>query len=182
MVNSIMGPLLAVHPLATTNAALNATATVLLVAGYVLIHRGREAAHKWTMLGAFGVSTLFLISYLYYHFSVDREVSFSGTPPISTIYYAILISHIILAIAVPPLAIATIVLGLKDRRDAHRRLARWTFPIWLYVSITGVVVYAMLYHLFPPAEGAAIIPVGGAERPGVSSSNLSIPGVTGDSS
>jgi len=131
------------------NATLNATATVLLIAGYVLIRRRRELAHKRVMLTAFGVSVAFLASYLTYHIGHGAATRFTGQGLIRPVYFAILISHIILAATVPVLAIVTIILGLRDRRLAHRRWARWTFPIWLYVSITGVVIYVMLYHLYP---------------------------------
>jgi uncharacterized membrane protein YozB (DUF420 family) len=129
------------------NAALNALATLLLVLGVWLIRRGREAAHKRTMLSCFAVSTAFLVCYLVYHACAGSKKFPPAAPqPVRYFYFALLISHIVLAAAVPVLAIWTIVLGLKDRRAAHRRLARWTFPIWLYVSVTGVAVYAMLYH------------------------------------
>jgi uncharacterized membrane protein YozB (DUF420 family) len=157
MAAPIPAALWAVHPLATTNALLNATATVLLLWGYVLIKQRREKAHERTMFAAFGVSTLFLACYLYYHFIVAGHVSFSGPPSVRPVYYAILVSHIVLAITVPPLAITTIVLGLKDKRIAHRRWAKLTFPIWLYVSVTGVVIYVMLYHIYAPAEQAGIL-------------------------
>lgn len=133
------------------NAALNITATVLLIAGYIQIKRGNEKAHKSLMLAAFGTSILFLASYLVYHAHAGSR-SFGGTGTIRTVYLAILISHSILAAVVPLLAIYTIWLGLKDRRQRHRRWARWTLPIWLYVSVTGVVVYSMLYHWYPPPE------------------------------
>jgi uncharacterized membrane protein YozB (DUF420 family) len=148
-------PLFAAHPLVTVNAALNATATVLLVAGYLLIKRRREIAHRNAMLAAFAVSMAFLACYLVYHIGVmqGKSTPFTGTGPVRSVYFVILISHIILAAAVPFLAAANIYLGLADKRRAHRRLARWTFPIWLYVSITGVVIYWMLYHLYaPPAD------------------------------
>jgi uncharacterized membrane protein YozB (DUF420 family) len=139
-----------VGDLPAVNAALNALATVLLVVGYTLIKQRRETAHKNTMLAAFGVSVAFLASYLTYHLTPGNAMKkFGGTPPVSYVYYAILISHIFLAAAVPFLALATIYLGFRDRRTAHRRLARWTFPIWLYVSVTGVAIYVMLYHLYP---------------------------------
>ena len=151
--NAIAAMLLAsvVEPpaLATADAALNATATVLLVLGYVLIKRRREQAHKWAMLAALGVSTAFLMCYLAYHLTQHRPVEFGGSGTIRPVYFSILVSHILLAATVPVLAIWTAVLGLKDRRQAHRKLASWTFPIWLYVSVTGVVVYWMLYHLYP---------------------------------
>lgn len=133
------------------NAGLNALATLLLVTGLVLIKQRREAAHKWTMIACFGVSVVFLVSYLT-HKAFHGTTTFStsaGTLP-RTIYYVVLLTHSILAATVPFLAIATIYFGLRDNRPAHRKLAKWTFPIWLYVSVTGVVVYAMLYQLYPP--------------------------------
>ena len=141
------------------NASLNALATLLLVLGYVQIKRGREQAHKRTMLACFGVSVLFLVCYLAYHYMIGGGKRFPAYPPTAVryTYFAILISHIILAAATPFLAVITIYLGLRDRRTAHRKLARFTFPIWLYVSVTGVVVYAMLYQLYPPAERSSII-------------------------
>ena len=153
------------HPLVHLNAALNSLATVLLIAGLILIKKNQRQAHGRVMLAAFGVSCLFLISYLYYHFFIVLTVKFTHPGAIRYVYLAILLSHILLAIAVPFLAIATIYYALKGtnakseelppgQRDfyltRHRKLARWTFPIWLYVSVTGVVVYVMLYHLWPP--------------------------------
>jgi putative membrane protein len=123
----------------------------LLVSGFVLIKRGHERAHKWAMLAALGVSTAFLTCYLTYHLT-SEPVRFGGSGAIRPVYFSILISHVALAATVPVLAIWTAVLGLRDRRAAHRKLAWWTFPIWLYVSITGVIVYLMLYHLYPPAS------------------------------
>jgi uncharacterized membrane protein YozB (DUF420 family) len=139
----------AIHPLATTNATLNGIAAILLVIGYALIKRHRERAHKWVMLAAFAVSIAFLACYLTYHIIIGGGVKFQGTGPIRPIYFGLLISHVLLAMTVPFLATITIYLGLKNRRRAHRRIARWTYPIWLYVSITGVVIYVMLYHLYP---------------------------------
>jgi uncharacterized membrane protein YozB (DUF420 family) len=143
--------------LPTLNAALNSLATVLLIVGYVLIKRRRETAHKWTMLAAFGVSVVFLVSYLVYHYKAGH-VSFTGPQPIRTAYYAMLISHVVLAAAVPILAIGTIYHGLRDRRATHRRWAWWTFPIWLYVSVTGVVIYVMLYHVYLAPAPISIMP------------------------
>lgn len=133
------------------NASLNALATCLLVAGYLLIRQRREQAHKLVMLCCFGVSVIFLACYLTYHFNTEivRRLGEQAVGVVRYGYYGILVSHIVLAAAVPFLAVATIYLGLRDRRVAHRRLARWTFPIWLYVSVTGVVVYVMLYWLYP---------------------------------
>jgi uncharacterized membrane protein YozB (DUF420 family) len=144
-------PLVGVHPLATVNALLNGLATLLLVWGFVLIKRRREDAHRRVMLAAFGVSVAFLICYLAYHvWPVGAKATpFPGAGAAKIAYYGILISHIILAAAVPVLAIRTIYLGLRNRRRDHLRWAKWTFPIWLYVSITGVVIYLMLYHLYP---------------------------------
>jgi uncharacterized membrane protein YozB (DUF420 family) len=132
--------------LPSINAALNATAAVLLVRGYWLIRRKRIAQHRRTMIAAFVVSCLFLVCYLVYHASAGT-VRFQGTGAIRAVYLSILATHTMLAAAVPFLAIATLRRGLAGRYDTHRRLARWTLPIWLYVSVTGVVVYVMLYHL-----------------------------------
>jgi uncharacterized membrane protein YozB (DUF420 family) len=143
-------PLLAVHPLATTNAVLNALATVLLVAGWVFIARGQWKAHRAAMIAAFAVSAVFLVCYLTYHYLVGH-VPFRGQGPVRTVYFTILITHIILAVFVPILALRLFFLAWKGRWEAHRRLGKITMPIWLYVSVTGVVIYAMLYHLFPGA-------------------------------
>jgi len=143
-------PLLAVHPLATTNAVLNALATVLLVAGWVFIAHGQWKAHRAAMIAAFAVSAVFLVCYLTYHYLVGH-VPFRGQGPVRTVYFTILITHIILAVFVPILALRMFFLAWKGRWEAHRRLGKITMPIWLYVSVTGVVIYAMLYHLFPGA-------------------------------
>lgn len=132
--------------LPSVNAFLNGTSAVLLVIGFLLIRRKRIAQHRRVMISAFIVSCAFLVCYLVYHAQVG-SVRFQGTGPIRTVYFAILITHTILAAAVPVLAIITLRRGLAARFDKHRRIARWTLPIWLYVSVTGVVVYAMLYHL-----------------------------------
>jgi protein SCO1/2/putative membrane protein len=132
--------------LPSVNAVLNATAAVLLVWGYTLIRRKRFAQHRRVMQAAFVVSCLFLVCYLVYHYQVG-SVRFPRTGAIKTIYLTILATHTVLAAAVPVLAIVTLRRGLSARYDKHRRIARWTLPIWLYVSVTGVVVYLMLYHL-----------------------------------
>ncbi len=137
------------------NASLNALATMLLILGYVLIKRRQEAAHKWTMLACFAVSVVFLGCYLTYHYHLDGvSKKFPAYPPaaVRVGYYVILVSHVLLAAVVPFLAVATIYAGLADKRPLHRRLAKVTFPIWLYVSITGVIVYGMLYQLYPAAS------------------------------
>ena len=140
----------AVHWFPHINASLNGLAFVLLVLGFIQIKRGNEAAHRRTMLACFGVSVVFLICYLTYHtLKAGISTKFPEYPPdaIRILYYVILLSHIVLAAAVPFLAVVTIILGLKDRRIGHRRFAKITFPIWLYVSVTGVAIYWMLYQL-----------------------------------
>jgi uncharacterized membrane protein YozB (DUF420 family) len=132
--------------LPSINAVLNATAAVLLVWGYTLIRRKRIATHRKVMQTAFVVSCLFLVCYLVYHFQVGHVV-FQKTGAIRTVYLSLLASHTVLAATVPVLAIITLRRGLAERFDRHRRIARWTLPVWLYVSVTGVIVYLMLYHL-----------------------------------
>jgi uncharacterized membrane protein YozB (DUF420 family) len=138
--------LIGVRDLPAVNATLNGTAAVLLTWGYKLIRAGRRETHRRVMLTAFCVSVAFLISYLVYHAQVG-SVPFQGTGLIRILYFTILGTHTVLAATVPFLAIITLRRGLKGRIDAHRRLARWTLPVWLYVSVTGVVVYLMLYWL-----------------------------------
>ena len=125
---------------------LNGAAAVLLVWGYTLVRRRRLQAHKRVMITAFGLSVLFLVSYLIYHFQVG-SVRFQGTGTIRSVYLTILLTHTVLAAAVPVLATLSLSRGLRSRFDAHRRISRWTLPIWLYVSVTGVIVYWMLYQL-----------------------------------
>lgn len=132
--------------LPSVNATLNATSGVLLVAGYLLIRAGRRAAHRWVMSSAFAASVAFLLCYLVYHYQVG-SVRFPGTGTVRTVYLTILATHTVLAAAVPVLAVITLRRALKGRFAAHRRIARWTLPIWLYVSVTGVVVYWMLYRM-----------------------------------
>lgn len=132
--------------LPTLNALLNATSGLLLSAGYVMIRRGRIDAHRRCMLAACTASVLFLISYVIYHLDVG-SVPYTGQGGARVFYFAVLISHIILAAAIAPLAIITVMHALRERFDRHRRIARWTLPIWLYVSVTGLIVYVMLYLL-----------------------------------
>ena len=132
--------------LPTLNALLNATSGLLLSAGYVMIRRGRVDAHRRCMLAACTASVLFLISYVIYHLDVG-SVPYTGQGGARVFYFAVLISHIILAAAIAPLAIITVMHALRERFDRHRRIARWTLPLWLYVSVTGLIVYAMLYML-----------------------------------
>ena len=137
--------------LPSVNAALNATSAILLVMGYVGIRRGAVGFHKACMLTALVVSVLFLSCYLYYHFVVKQgePTRFSAEGEIRALYFGVLGSHIILAVLIVPLALFTAYQGLRHRFQRHVKVARWTLPIWLYVSVTGVVVYWMLYHLYP---------------------------------
>ena len=128
------------------NATLNATSAVLLVTAWILIKRGRWIAHRNVMLAAVSTSVLFLISYLVYHAQVG-SVRFTKQGPIRTIYFAILLTHTVLAAVILPLVLVTLSRGLSAKYDRHRRIARWTMPLWLYVSVTGVIVYVMLYRL-----------------------------------
>ena len=139
--------------LPAVNAILNSVAFGLLIAGYVMIKRGRRTAHKRFMIAAFVVSILFLSSYLTYRFW-GEEKRFSGQGLIRPIYFFILITHVALAATIPILASRTLYLALRGRFDKHRRIARVTFPLWIYVSITGVLVYLLLFRLYGPAEAA----------------------------
>jgi uncharacterized membrane protein YozB (DUF420 family) len=135
--------------LPAVNAALNATSALLLVAGYRFIRRRRVAAHKICMGAALATSTLFLLSYLTYHYHIG-SMPFRGQGWIRPLYFTLLISHTSLAAVIVPLAIITLYRAWKAQFPRHVRIARWTLPIWLYVSITGVIIYWMLYQLFPP--------------------------------
>jgi uncharacterized membrane protein YozB (DUF420 family) len=130
------------------NATLNGTSAALLLTGRVLIAKGRMAAHRACMIAAVVVSLLFLGCYLYFHAMVGN-IRFLGQGWARPVYFGILISHTTLAAAIVPLAIITLNRGLRARYDKHRAIARWTWPLWMYVSITGVIVYFMLYHWFP---------------------------------
>lgn len=136
-----------VTDLPTLNAILNGLASVFLIAGYIQIRRGRREAHKKCMLSALGTSALFLVSYLIYHANAG-SVPFPGVGTIRVVYFAVLIPHIVLAAAILPLALVTTARGLRADYARHVRLARWTLPLWLYVSVTGVIVYFMLYQLY----------------------------------
>lgn len=131
--------------LPTVNAFLNGLTGVLLLIGYFYIRRGDRSSHKRVMVTAFSTSILFLISYLYYHAHVG-SIPFKGTGITRPVYFTILVTHSILAAVIVPMAIVTLSRGLSSRFDKHKKLARWTLPIWLYVSVTGVAVYVMLYH------------------------------------
>lgn len=152
------------HPLVHVNAGLNTLATLLLVLAYVFIRQRREHAHKNAMRAALVVSAAFLGCYLYYHFAIQLTVKFTHPGPVKYVYYFILATHVLLAMTVPFLALWAAYLGTQAIaqppaeageaaqafRRKHRAVTRWAFPIWLYVSVTGVLVYLMLYHLYPP--------------------------------
>jgi uncharacterized membrane protein YozB (DUF420 family) len=132
--------------LPAVNASLNAVAAVFLVVGYAYIRRGDRRRHRHCMLAAFGASTLFLASYLVYHAEVG-SVPYQGQGVVRVVYFTILITHIVLAGVILPLALVTLSRALAAKYDRHKRIARWTLPIWLYVSVTGVLIYVMLYRL-----------------------------------
>ena len=138
---------MAISDLPLVNASLNATSAILLTSGYVLIRRGDIKRHKVAMISACVVSTFFLISYVIYHANAGSK-PFPGRGPIRLVYFTILITHVVLAATIVPLALVTLVRALRARFDAHVRIARWTLPIWLYVSVTGVIVYLMLYRMY----------------------------------
>ena len=138
--------MLEISDLPLLNATLNALAGILLVSAYIMIRKGNIARHRALMLAAFSTSVLFLVSYVIYHVNVGSR-AFTGTGVIRVVYFVILITHVVLAIAVVPMAVVTLRRGLRRDDLRHKAIARWTFPIWLYVSVTGVVVYGMLYML-----------------------------------
>ncbi len=135
--------------LPAVNATLNAASAVLLVLGYRAIRARKIDRHRALMLAAASTSAVFLVCYLVYHAAVG-SVRFTGQGPVRLVYFTILTTHTILAAAIVPMVLRTLYLGLKRRDEKHRRLARWTFPLWLYVSVTGVVIYLMLYQLYDP--------------------------------
>jgi uncharacterized membrane protein YozB (DUF420 family) len=137
---------MSVTDLPLVNATLNAIATAFLVAGWRFVRRGDKASHRVCMLAALACSALFLTSYLVYHANVGSR-PYTGTGPLRSIYFFVLVTHVVLAAAIVPLVIVTVVRALRGRYAAHRAIARWTLPLWLYVSVTGVVVYVMLYRL-----------------------------------
>ena len=131
------------------NATLNALSAIFLAAGFFFIRRKNVPAHRKCMLSAFATSTVFLACYLTYHLSVKAVTKFAGQGWVRPVYFTILISHVSLAMTILPLAIITLTRALRERFDSHRRIARWTWPIWMYVSVTGVIVYLMLYQFYP---------------------------------
>jgi uncharacterized membrane protein YozB (DUF420 family) len=135
-----------VTDLPALNASLNALATLFLLVGYVFIRQKRIAAHRVCMIGALAMSALFLTSYVIYHANVGSR-PFTGTGAIRIVYFTVLITHVLLAIAIVPMVLVTVSRALSRRFDRHRRIARITWPLWMYVSITGVIVYVMLYRM-----------------------------------
>ena len=133
--------------LPAVNATLNGTSAILLTTGYLLIRRGHVVLHKRCMLAALVSSALFLTSYVTYHLHTGSR-PFAGQGAIRVIYFAILLTHVVLAAVIVPLALVTATRGLRSQFDRHARIARWTLPLWLYVSVTGVVIYVMLYQLY----------------------------------
>jgi len=134
------------HDFPALDAALNAASAALLIAGYTFIRRKRIGAHRAAMISAFFTSSLFLICYLYYH-SHHGITRFQGQGAVRAVYFALLISHTVLAVVIVPLVLVTLYWAITGRFDKHPKIARWTLPLWLYVSVTGVVVYWMLYHV-----------------------------------
>ena len=133
--------------LPAVNAVLNGAAAAFLISGYLLIRRGRTAMHKRCMLAALATSALFLVSYVVYHANAGSR-PFPGLGAVRVVYFGILITHVVLAAAILPLALTTAARGLSAQYDRHVRIARWTLPLWIYVSVTGVVIYLMLYQLY----------------------------------
>ena len=142
--------MLSIASLPSINAALNATSAVLLMVGYYCIRKRRQQAHRACMLAAFSVSVLFLVSYVIYHFHAGTT-RFPGQGWIRPVYFALLLSHTVLAALVPFLALLTLSRALRRQFDRHRAIARWTLPVWLYVSVTGVMIYWLLYHVYAAA-------------------------------
>jgi uncharacterized membrane protein YozB (DUF420 family) len=138
---------LTISDLPALNATLNGLAAILLISGYLFIKRGNQRKHQWCMLGALATSALFLVSYVTYHLNTGSR-PFPGQGPIRLVYFTILITHVVLAAVIVPLALITAFRGLRSQFDRHVRIARWTFPVWVYVSVTGVVIYLMLYELY----------------------------------
>jgi uncharacterized membrane protein YozB (DUF420 family) len=139
---------MSVSDLPALNATLNSLSTIFLAAGFWFIKRGNKTAHRNCMVAALTTSALFLASYLYYHFYAGRTV-FKGPPMARTIYLTILLTHTILAVVIVPMILMTLNRAVRGLFERHKAIARWTWPLWMYVSVTGVVIYFMLYHLYP---------------------------------
>lgn len=135
-------------PQAALNATLNGTSAILLAAGYAAIRSGKRDLHKKLMLSAFAVSCVFLISYVIYHVRIHQVIHFQGQGWIRPVYFTLLLSHTILAIVIVPLILITLRRAFLERFDKHRIIARWTLPLWFYVSVTGVIVYLLVYQIY----------------------------------
>jgi len=135
---------------AALNATLNGTSAILLAAGYAAIRSGKRDLHKKLMLSAFAVSCAFLVSYVIYHIRIHQVIHFQGQGWVRPVYFALLLSHTILAIVIVPLILITLRRAWLERFDKHRQIARWALPLWFYVSVTGVIVYVMVYQIYAP--------------------------------
>jgi len=140
---------MSLHDLPAINASLNALSAVFLLFGYGFIRRRQEAAHRRCMIAALGTSALFLVCYLTYHFTVKTVTHFHDPARFRPFYLALLLSHTVLAAVIVPMILVTATRALRQRFDAHKKIARWTWPLWMYVSVTGVVIYLLLYQVFP---------------------------------
>jgi uncharacterized membrane protein YozB (DUF420 family) len=140
---------MSLHDLPAVNATLNGLSAILLTAGYVFIKRGNKLAHRNCMIAALTTSIIFLACYLTYHFTVKTVTRFVEPQWFRPIYLTILLTHTVLAAAIVPMVIMTVSRALRERFDAHKRIARWTWPAWMYVSVTGVIIYLLLYQVFP---------------------------------
>jgi putative membrane protein len=149
---------------AALNASLNGISAVLLTGGYLAIRNGKREVHKRFMIAAFAVSSAFLVSYLVYHYRVGH-VAFTGQGWIRPVYFTLLISHTILAVVIVPLILVTLRRAWVERFDRHRAIARWTLPLWFYVSVTGVIVYVLLYQVYPPGEPSGSASVSNSTAP-----------------
>ena len=139
---------------AALNASLNGASAILLAGGYAAIRSGKVAVHKRFMISAFAVSSAFLVSYLIYHYRVGH-VAFQGQGWIRPVYFVLLLTHTVLAVVIVPMILITLRRAWLERFDRHRIIARWTLPLWLYVSVTGVIVYLMVYQIYPRTEVVA---------------------------
>jgi uncharacterized membrane protein YozB (DUF420 family) len=142
---------MSVSDLPALNACLNSTSAIFLAIGYVLIRQNRQRAHRNCMIVALISSTLFLISYITYHYHAGRTV-FKDPAWFRPVYLVLLLTHTVLAVVIVPMVIVTVSRALKHRYDLHKRIARWTWPLWMYVSVTGVIIYFLLYRIFPQAH------------------------------
>jgi uncharacterized membrane protein YozB (DUF420 family) len=144
---------MSITDLPAVNACFNTLSTILLTLGFLFIRKGRKAAHRNCMVAALCTSTLFLAGYLTYHFNVQTVTRFVDPSWFRPIYLGILLTHTVLAVLILPLIISTVMFAIRGRFESHRKVARWTWPMWMYVSVTGVVIYLLLYQVFPQTTG-----------------------------